>query len=602
MKQRAGQKLGLILVIFSFVFGGLSWTSFLDPDEGVYGSIATEMAGTGDWITPRFNGVPYLYKPPLYFWLTGFTTYLVGSSEWAVRLWSAVPAFGAALLAWRLGGLLYGGSAGLLAAMVMVSSVGVFRYARVAATDFLLVFSITLALYGFARAVLRESASGPWLWVFWLGAALGVLSKGLIGLMLPVLIVGLFFLVDRWRGIGAGRGIREMMVSRASCLGLLLFFVLVLPWHVLAAWENPGFLDFYIVDNQFLRFLNRRRFFEDDIPVGTPAFLLLTLVWFFPWSLFLPASLRQGFPRLSPASSPAERLRWLVGLWAVVVLGFFSLSSSKLEHYFLPAVPALSLMVGAMWSEVLASRCVAGEKRLAGVGWCLGVGGLGCLLVGLVLFFFSDLFTPEVLLAGLAELNVYYRILQEQGVGFPFASVEPFVRLLKGLGAALLIGLPAAYLFYRFRLPRLCFASLLGLAGVIFIGVGQLDILVEPHHSSRSVAAALLARSEAGQAIVHEGSLEYSGGLPFYTGRRIYVVDGQRGDLNFGSRYDEVKDLFLDRDEFLRRWESDERLFLVVRSEVQESVVPSLPADTTFLIGSFGSRRLYTNRPPVHSG
>ncbi|HEY5573047.1 MAG TPA: phospholipid carrier-dependent glycosyltransferase, partial [Anaerolineales bacterium] len=401
-------------------------------------------------------------------------------SEWGVRLWSALPALGVALLIWHLGELLYGGRAGLLSALVFVSSVGVFRYVRVAATDFLLVFSITLAIYGFVRAALSQSprTARRWSVVFWLGMALGVLSKGLVGLIFPLLIVGLYLLVnskwqivnDEWpiasgeRRIANGGGRRLF----ASPLGILLFLALVLPWHLLAALKNPGFFQFYIVDNQLLRFFNRRGFIEDDVPVSTLAFLGLTLVWFFPWSLLLPASLRCGFPRLSLTSSLRERLRLVVGLWAVVVLGFFSLSSSKLEHYVLPAVPPLSLWVGALWSEVLEGRDLlsAGKWRFLGLGWWLGISALGCGLAGVGLFWFSHLLTPQMLLAGLAELNVYYRILQGEGTGFPFASVLPFVGLLKVLGVALAVGLPAALVVYRFRLPALSFAAFLATAGV----------------------------------------------------------------------------------------------------------------------------------------
>ena len=148
----------LVVVGGLFLFSSLGATSFLDPDEGMYGSIAREMAEEGDWITPRFNGVRYLNKPPLQFWLSALTYSLFGPSEWGVRLWSALPAFGTGLLIWRMGGWLYGGSGGLLGAVVFLTSVGVFRYVRVAATDFLLVFSITLTIFGFLKAFLSGSS------------------------------------------------------------------------------------------------------------------------------------------------------------------------------------------------------------------------------------------------------------------------------------------------------------------------------------------------------------------------------------------------------------------------------------------------------------
>jgi len=146
----------LLLVVFPFIFLGLGSVSLLDPDEGMYGSIALEMVRSGDWVTPHFNGIRYIEKPPLYFWLTAATIFLFGQSEWVIRLWSAVPALGAAILTWRMGALLHGSLAGTLSAVVLVSNVGMFRYARVAATDCLLVFSITLAVYGFVKATLSQ--------------------------------------------------------------------------------------------------------------------------------------------------------------------------------------------------------------------------------------------------------------------------------------------------------------------------------------------------------------------------------------------------------------------------------------------------------------
>ena len=184
MKGGLKKELLLILAVsIPFLLFGLGSIDLLDPDEGLYGSIALEMAKSGDWITPHFNGIRYLEKPPLYFWLTAGAVFLFGPSEWVIRLWSAVPVLGAAILTWRIGALLYGSLAGTLSAIVLVTNVGIFRYTRVAATDCLLVFSLALSLYGFARAMLARSdaeqlSAGPL--CFYLGAALRFLSKGLL--------------------------------------------------------------------------------------------------------------------------------------------------------------------------------------------------------------------------------------------------------------------------------------------------------------------------------------------------------------------------------------------------------------------------------------
>jgi len=586
VKGESKSELLIILAIgISFLFFGLGSIDLLDPDEGLYGSIALEMAKSGDWITPHFNGIRYLEKPPLYFWLTAGTAFLFGPSEWVIRLWSAIPALGAAILTWRVGALLYGSLAGTLSAVVLVSNVGMFRYARVAATDCLLVFSLALSLYGFARVMLaprsdaERLSAGPL--CFYLGVAIGFLSKGLVGVVFPLLIAGLYL----WFS-GDRVGIRQMCLQ----WGVPFLLVLILPWHLLAAWKNPGFFEFYVIDNQFLRFLSNRAFLEDDVPVGTAAFIGLTWLWFFPWSLFLLGTLRHGFPDTRSGSTPEERLRLLVGLWAVVVLGFFSLSSSTLEHYMLPALPPLSLMVGALWAQSART-----SEPLPSLKWLLAAAAVGCAIVGGGLVFFTDRLGPEAFFAWLAKLNVYYRILKEQGAVFPFSSVAPFAHLARELGAVLAIGVLASFLLFCWRRPLAAFGAVTAVAGGVAILVFRLLFVIEPHHSAKSVAAALKQRAQQSERIVHQGSLEYSGSLPFYTGRQIHVLNGRRGDLEFGSRYPEGQGLFLDDAELTRLWQGPKQVFLVTREPGQSDVFTGLSGQPIFLLGHYGSRSLYSN-------
>lgn len=602
--QRHWIELALIIAVcVPFIFWGLGSIDFLDPDEGMYGSIAREMAEGGDWVTPHFDGVRYLEKPPLYFWLTALTVYAIGPSEWAVRLWSAFPTLGTAILTWRLGTLLYGNSAGTLSAIILVSGVGVFRYARVAAADSLLLFSLTLSFYGFVLAYTYNARA---LIIFFLGMALGFLSKGLIGIVFPLLIVAVFIVGDwKWAESGSREGVSrarayDLLANRHSLLGFLLFIAVAVPWHLLAAWKNPGFLQFYVIDNQFLRFFNMRSFTEDDISISTVRFLILTLVWFFPWSFFLLPGLPQGFPNLRFARSPVERVRLVVGFWALCIIGFFSLSASKLEHYFLPAIPPLSLMVGAAWSKVIRGQAQGDgssvRSPIVGIKGCLWVSAVTCLLFGAGLLIYSGTVTSSTLFDGLAELNVYYRILKEQGFPFPFATVTPFVELLKGLSWVLLLGFPLSFVFYCFRLSRLSFGVLVGVAALTGALVFKLLLVIEPHHSAKAVSLALKERFVPGDIIVHEGPLEYSGSLPFYSGRQVYVLNGRRGDLDFGSRFEDSANMFLDDRRFTTLWESPTRVFLIVPYEEADKKLFALRREKLFLLGEFGSRRLYVNQ------
>jgi dolichyl-phosphate-mannose-protein mannosyltransferase len=556
----------LLAVSVPFLFAKLGMP-LLDPDEGLYASIAREMLEHGDWVIPHINGLPYLEKPPLYFWLTASTFALVGYSEWAVRLWSALAALGAVLLTWRIGLHLYGSRAGLLAGVALTTVVGNALYVRKASTDQLFVFCLALAMYGFLADVERpDRGSTRFLW-FYAGAALAVLAKGFIGLLFLLLIAGIGLAWTRrlsWRDLNLVRGIA-------------VFVLVAAPWHVLAARSSPTLFEFYVVDNHVLRFLDARRFVEDDVPVSTLGFLVASFLWAFPWGVFALA-------RSAPDSSPVARWRPVVAIWALVIVGLFALSRFKHEYYALPAFPALAILVGAAWAS--------GRD----IGRWLGIGFLGCSAAGVWALWLGAGLTPGQVMDGLAELNVYYRILRDQGAPFPFASPRPFSRLFLGLGLTLLAGWTIATLCWMSGRRRAAFASLVAVAAVITGLIFNLLDVVEPHHSAKAVSEAIVARAATADVIVCEGSLEYSPALPFYTGRRVLLVNGAVGYFSFASRFPQADGIFIDTADLIRLWEGARRVFLVVRRPRGQSVVAALPAAAVHELGQYGSRWLYSNR------
>ncbi len=553
----------LLSISLPFLFIGLGH-DFLDMGEGLYGTIPSEMLKGGDWIFPHFNGLPYLEKPPLYFWLTAATLALGISAEWAARLWSALPALGSVLLTWRLGTRLYGRTAGLLAGIALGTSAGFVLLARRASPDLLTAFCLTLAIFGFVRDLDRAGGRGRFL-VFYLGCGLGLLTKGLIGLLFPLLIVGAYLVWTRRLTL------RELNLAR----GAALLALVALPWHLAVAWRNPAHFWFYLVDNQVLRFLGHRAFLEDDVPISTLGFLVVSFLLAFPWSVFVLA--RRERPR---ASAPGS----LIGIWAMVVIGFFALSSSKLEYYALPAFPALALFAGAAWATP------------RGIGRWLLLGAAGSALVGIWALWVGRTLTADQALQGLAELNVNYRILRDQGLPFPFASPRPFGLLLQGLGVVLLTGWGIAVACWLRARPRGAFAALVLTAAGIATLILLLLQLIEPYHSARAVGTAIRERAQPEDVVVHEGMLEYSGALPLYAGRRVLLVDGRRGDLDFASRLPEAKGVFLDREAFVRLWQGKRRVFLVTQRPLARSVVATLPPGSVHEVGLYGSRYLYVNR------
>jgi 4-amino-4-deoxy-L-arabinose transferase-like glycosyltransferase len=553
----------IVMVSVPLLFTALGF-ELLDPDEGLYADIARTMYLTGDWVLPRFNGLPYLEKPPLLFWLTALT--LRGeTAEWPLRLWSALAALGTVLLTWRIGRHLYGGQAGLLAGVAMATMAGNALYVRKLSTDFLSVFCLTLVMYGLTRDVARPQAGrGRFLWCY-AGAALGLLTKGLIGLVFPVLIVGLTLAWTR------ALRMRELNLTWGS----VLFASIALPWHVLAAWREPALFHFYLVDNQILRFLGARAFLEDDVPLSTLGFLVVSFVWLFPWSVFVLAS------RAPQAAAPAAAWQSLAVIWALVVVAFFAVSRSKLEYYAVPAFPAVAVLAGAAW---------AGARD---IGRWLAVALAGVVAVAIGAVWIAARLTPEQTLFGLAEFNVYYRILRDQQLGLPYASVEAFARLLQGLAVVLVVGWAAAAVCWRYGWRRASFACVTGVGAGIAALMIVLLYVVEPHHSAKAVSAAIVARTRADDLVAHEGSLEYSAALPFYTGRRFIVVDGARGDLDIASRLPEAAGYFVDRDGMAALWAGPRRVLLVTQRPRPRSVVATLPS--TVMIGQFGSRWLYSN-------
>src|SRR5215470_15299526 len=539
----------------------------LDPDEGLYAEIAREMVTRGDWVIPHINGLPYLEKPPLYFWLTALTFELFGPSEWATRVWSAIAALGTVLLTWRIGRRLYGSTAGLLAGVVLATVVGNALYVRRASTDQLFIFCLTLALYGFLRDAERPDRGRARFLLFYVGAALAVLAKGFIGLVFPVLIVGIALVVIRrlrWRELNLLRGVA-------------LFLAIAAPWHALVAWRSPTLFNFYVVDNHLLRFLNARRYVEDDVPASTLAFLVASFLWAFPWSVFILA-------RREPGRSPAARWRAVVVIWLGAIVGLFALSRFKHEYYALPAFPALAVLVGAAWTS--------GRD----IGRWLVIGLLGCGAVGVWALWVGAGLTPAQALTGLAELNAYYRILRDQAAPFPFSSARPFGQLLQWLGLVLLVGWALASLCWLAARRRAAFVALVGLAGVIKLLIFRLLDVVEPMHSVKETARAITARADPGDVLLVEGTLEYSPALPFYTRRRFAMVNGALNYFSIAASLPEAQGLFMSTADLLRLWDGPQRVFLVVRRPRGQSVVAVLPAARVHELGRYGSRWLYSNR------
>jgi len=304
------------------------------PDEGRYVEIPREMVVSGDWLTPRLNGVKYFEKPPLFYWTEAFLVRLFGLSEWSVRMGPALFALFGCLAVYYAGARLYGRRAGILSAVVLATSVLYYALSRLISLDMPVSVLLTVSLLSFLLGT-REPAGNSrrlFFWGFYAFAALATLTKGLIGIVFPGMIIFSWMLIA-----GEWRTLRTMHLAS----GLALFLLIAAPWHLLAGRANPEFFDFYFVREHFQRYLTKVHHhykpFWFFIPIVVGGFL--------PWSAFLFQAVRHALPD-SWADRKQNKEAIFLLLWAGLILLFFSASSSKLIPYVLPVLPPLALLVG----------------------------------------------------------------------------------------------------------------------------------------------------------------------------------------------------------------------------------------------------------------
>ncbi len=551
------------------------WSSPLsDPDAGMYADIARRMVASGDWITPRFNGLRYLEKPPLLHWLTASVYRAFGPSDWGAYFWPALAGVGGVAVTYRIGKEAFGPRVGLLGGFILSTTFGYFLFARIVSTDLLFTLFLSLAFLAFLQVYRHRGKA--WSALIYVSLGLAVMTKGFIGVLLAVLVIGAFLALTR-----------DLPCIKRMGLpwGIPLVLIVALPWHLVMAFQHEGFFDFYLVDNQFLRFLGRRAFSEDDVPLSFPAFLLVTFMLVGPWNVFLPAALQQAGRRLSAGAAEGKSLLFIL-LWAGIIVGFFSLSPLKLEHYGLPAFPPLALLVGRLWRGLIQDRTSPPLSLLIP----LVVLSLPFALLGL----------GSLPLDNLIELSfstdVYARMLSAQGQASSPPLLDQLIPLFRGSGLTLFVGGMVSLVFFLRRAPWLAFGCFALMALVVLLFVGKTHTLVSEHRSVKPIALHLLQEAGPDDLLIHEGPLENSAGLTFYTGRQVRIVNGRRGDLDFGSRFPEADGLFLEEGELLRHWQGSGRVFFVTALPLDQSILRRVAPQARHLLGHEGRRWLFSNR------
>jgi len=345
---------GLLLIFTLIWFSNIEERKLFRPDEGRYAEIAREMAVSGDWITPRLNGLKYFEKPPLQYWATAAAFKLFGEHHWTVRWWPTTTTFFSVLLMFWAGRRLYGEAVGLAAAAALGGCTWFILNGHFNALDAGLTALLTLALLSFLMAQRPDATplvNRNWMLTVWAALALAVLSKGLIGLVLPGAVLAIYLVVERdWR----------MLTRLHLGQGLALLLVIAAPWFIAVSWRNEEFARFFFIHEHAARFLTPAHQREGSWWYFIPILLLGAL----PWTPFMAMRLRAGWRREGERGT-LQPLR-LALIWTGFIVLFFSVSHSKLPSYIMPVFPALALFAGVQMLRMEGAL-------LSRVAWSLAV-------------------------------------------------------------------------------------------------------------------------------------------------------------------------------------------------------------------------------------
>jgi len=560
----------------------------MDDVDAVQAQIARNMLNSGDWVIARLDGVPYLEKSPLIYWLIAISYRIFGVHDWAARVPVALAAILLAWVTWRYGRWAFGTLAGFYAGLAVATCVGLFLFTRIQIPDVMLTLSVCVAFWSFQRA-LDEQEQRPRLWAALLAASLGVglMLKGLIAIVAPI------------GGVIAYLALTRQLFSRVVWkrshvfTGVLIILAIAAPWHVLATLRMPpyfnftlhsgpgeyhGFFWFYFINEHVLRFLNLR-YPRDYNTVPRPAFWLLHLLWLFPWSAFFPAAAGLSFKPVDRAG----RTRLLALCWAAFLLVFFTFSTTQ-EYYSMPVYPALALLLGcAMAAE---GGWVRVGTRVVGV-----VAILAAVAIFGIFFAVRSNPTPGDISSALQQHPGAYTLSLGHVGDLTLASFAYLRVPLIVAGIAFVIGALGAWLL-RGRRAMVALALMM----VVFFHASRLALVkFDPYLGSRPLAEALL-NSSPGQLILNGAYYSFSS-VFFYTGRTALLLNGRFNNLEYGSYAPGSPQVFIGDAQFAELWSKPERYYVLTDGENVTHLTQIVPTAKLHKIAESGGKLLLANQP-----
>jgi len=560
----------------------------MDDVDAVQAQIARNMLTSGDWVTARLDGVAYLEKAPLVYWTIALAYKIFGVHDWAARIPIALSAMALCWLTAAFGMWAFGKRAGLYAGMVLATCVGLFLFTRILIPDVMITCTVALAMWAFLRA-LEEEEPHPRFWAVVLAVSLGLglLLKSLIGILFP-LAAGVIYLFLTRQLFSARTWNRLHPFS-----GTLIVILIAAPWHILATLRNPpyfvftlhsgpgqyhGFLWFFFINEQLLRFLNLR-YPRDYNTVPRLYFWLFHLLWLFPWSVYLPAVVKLS----SKPIDRAGRTRLLALCWTGFILVFFTFSTTQ-EYYSMPCYPALALLLGcAMATDSAWIR--RGSRVLAVVAGCATLAAITILVL------IRNVAAPGDISAALSHHPEAYSLslghMEDLTLSsFAYLRLPLFLAALAfGIGAVGTIAGSSRRAFVSAALMMVLFLHAARIAMVAF----------DPYLSSRPLAEAIL-RVPDGELIIDHHYYTFSS-VFFYTNRRALLLNGRYQNLEYGGYAPNAPDIFIDDPEFRNLWLRPERFYIVAKDSAVPRLGGLVGSEALSVVAESGGKVVFTNHP-----
>ena len=506
----------------------LGFYPLFNPDEGRYAEIPREMIASGDFITPHLNGVEYFEKPALQYWVTAIFMLIFGQNEFAVRLFPALCALGGIFCTFYTGWKMFDRKTGFLSAVILSTSFLYLIIGSLNILDMAVSFFITVCMSVFYQYSITNKRIS--IYIFYVSMALGLLTKGLIAIVLTLAIIFVYAVVTKQP---------NLLLKLLSPVGIGIFLLISLPWFYLVCRENPDFFYFFFIHEHFLRYLTTVHHRYQPFYFFIPCVIL----GMFPWAGYMFGSLSLKKLWFKLKNSRKRNGYIYLSLWFGIIFVFYSLSDSKLVPYIVPCLIPLAILIANYLEH-------ARENNI-------------------------DLKIPLIINLLVAVLII--AALAVTAIKSDFISIHEFIWFGSPLILILLIS-NVSNLILWIKNKNIHQIVCISIVASILFGFSLQPVITEvaEHRTGKEVAQAVnLWKNQDTLIICYQ---DYLQDLPFYTKSRVALYD-YYDELKFGSEHPSGQGWFLNKEEFLNTWSSRNNIILVVPKKRMDDCLKTLNTD-----------------------